>query len=132
MKPVRWRRVISRDWQSLPLLNPLIITMKIPYRLLLSALVAAVALPLAVFAAKGDKKKNAPAATSFAVVDKDGDGVLTQTEFIAAFKEKLGEDGANSKFASLDKDADGKLSKEEFGTTGDEEPAKKKRKKKSQ
>ena len=103
--------------------------MKLSKRLLLSALVATVALPIAAFAAKGNRKKNDSAAITFEVADKDGDGSITQTEFIAAFKEKLGEDGAKSKFASLDKDNDGKLTKEEYGTTGQDETPKKKKKK---
>lgn len=102
--------------------------MKLSKRLLLSALVATVALPIAAFAAKGNRKKN-DAAITFEVADKDGDGSVTQTEFVAAFKEKLGEDGAKSKFASLDKDKDGKLTKEEYGTTGQDETPKKRKKK---
>ena len=87
--------------------------MKTTRRILISTLVAVLALPLAVQAAKGDRKKG-DAADAFAKADKDGDGVVTEAEFIAAMGGKGGEDTAKKRFARMDKDHDGKLTKEEF------------------
>lgn len=102
-------------------------------RLLIAALVAAIALPVGAFAAKADKtkKKDAAATETFASVDKNGDGTITLEEFLATQKDKLGEEAAKARFATLDKNHDGKLAKDEFGS-GTEEPVKKKRKKKDQ
>ena len=105
-----------------------------PNRLLIAALVAAIALPGAAFAAKADKikkKEAAAAAESFASVDKNGDSNITLEEFLVTQKDKLGEEAAKARFATLDKNHDGKLAKDEFGS-GTEEPVKKKRKKKDQ
>ncbi len=106
--------------------------MNLTKRLIVATLAAAIALPVAAFAAKADKKKNAATATeTFASVDKNADGNITQEEFLASQKDKLGEEAAKARFATLDKNKDGKLASDEFGT-GTEEPAKKKRKKKNQ
>ncbi len=106
--------------------------MKLPSRLLLAALATAIAIPATALAAKADRKnkKNDPAAT-FASVDKDSDGSVNEAEYLAARKEKLGEEAAKTQFGKLDKDANGKLSKEEFAA-GEEAPKKKERKKKNQ
>jgi Ca2+-binding EF-hand superfamily protein len=103
--------------------------MKLPSRILLTPLVVALALPLAAFAAKGDRKKNETPAVSFTTIDKDSDGVVTEAEYIAAAKDKLSEEAAKAHFASLDKNSDGKLSKEEFAVD-DTFTAKKRGKKK--
>jgi len=108
--------------------------MKLPHRILLAAVAAALVLPLAAHAAKGDKKKtdSKNPAANFATLDKDGNGSVSQDEYVAAMKEKLGEDGAKTHFAELDKNHDGQLSKEELGadsTAG--KPAKGKKGKKN-
>ncbi|MDP3068906.1 MAG: EF-hand domain-containing protein [Opitutaceae bacterium] len=104
--------------------------MKPTHRILLAALVTAIALPASAFAAKADKKKTATPTETFASVDKNGDGVITVEEFLATQKDKLGEEAAKTRFATLDKNKDGKLAKDEFGG-GDEPAEKKKRKKKN-
>ncbi|MBL9199376.1 MAG: EF-hand domain-containing protein [Opitutaceae bacterium] len=104
--------------------------MKSAHRLLVAALIAAIALPGAAFAAKADKKKNNAATETFASVDKNGDGNITQEEFLATQKDKLGEEAAKTRFATLDKNKDGKLTSDEFG--GGTEEKKKRRKKKDQ
>src|SRR5882724_2814474 len=109
------------------------LSMKIPYRIILAAVAASLILPLSAHAAKADKKKSDaknPAAT-FATYDTDKSGSLSQEEYVAAMKEKLGEDGAKTHFAELDKNHDGQLSKEEFGVASDKKPAKGKKAKKN-
>jgi Ca2+-binding EF-hand superfamily protein len=97
-------------------------------RLIPVALLAAViALPFTAFAAKADRKKADDSHPAFAAVDKDNNGSVSQAEFVAALKEKLGEDGAKAKFTELDKDKDGKLSAEEYAAAA---PEKKKKRKK--
>ncbi len=104
--------------------------MNLTKRLLVATLAAAIALPVATFAAKGDKKKkDAAPAETFASVDKNGDGEITLEEFLASQKDKLGEEAAKARFATLDKNHDGKLTKDEFGAPDEQ---KKKRKKKNQ
>ena len=105
--------------------------MNLTKRLLVATLAAAIALPTAAFAAKGDKKKNAVATETFASVDKNGDGNITTEEFLATQKDKLGEEAAKARFGTLDKNKDGKLTSDEFGG-GTEEPRKKRKKKKDQ
>ncbi|MBL9189574.1 MAG: EF-hand domain-containing protein [Opitutaceae bacterium] len=102
--------------------------MKSTPRILVAALIAAIALPASALAAKADKKKNAPATETFASVDKNSDGNITVEEFLATQKDKLGEEAAKTRFATLDKNKDGKLTKDEFG--GGDEPAEKKKRKK--
>jgi hypothetical protein len=89
--------------------------MKSPVRWLVPCLLA---LPFAAHAAKADKKEGmmekTPAAV-FANLDQDGNGHLSQVEYVAAQKERIGEDGAKTRFAELDKNKDGKLTREEFG-----------------
>jgi Ca2+-binding EF-hand superfamily protein len=105
--------------------------MKLPNRILLLTLAAAIALPLTASAAKGDKKKTGDSPeTTFATIDKDGDGVVTETEYVGLMGKTLGQEAAKTRFADLDKDKNGKLSKEEFAASGTE--TKKRRKKKNQ
>lgn len=87
-------------------------------RLILPLLALAVAGPVTLQAAKGERRnknqQQEALPVAFAAADKDGSGSVTKEEFTAALTEKLGEAGATSKFASLDKNSDGKLSKEEY------------------
>ena len=104
--------------------------MKFPNRLIIAALVSALALPCAAFAAKGDKKdKGEQSGAGFSKIDKDSDGSISQSEFVAAMKDRSGgEDAAKSKFASLDKNSDGKLDKKEMaGARGEKKGGKKKK-----
>ncbi|HVS52714.1 MAG TPA: EF-hand domain-containing protein [Opitutaceae bacterium] len=107
--------------------------MKTPLRL--TALVLALAFPFAAFAAKANKKRpdaKDPAA-AFAELDKNGDGSISQQEYVDGMKDKLGEDGAKKHFAELDKNKDGQLSKEELNAAPAEKgkPGKTKRKAKN-
>lgn len=77
--------------------------------LLLAAVAALVSLPVETFAADGGRKKSA-----FSKADTDGDGKVTQAEFVAAAKGKRGESKAADAFARLDKNKDGSLTTEEF------------------
>jgi Ca2+-binding EF-hand superfamily protein len=92
-----------------------------------AALAAAFTLPFTAEAAKGDRKNKKQASPAFSSVDKDGDGSITQEEYVAAMKDSIGEETAKTQFASLDKNKDGKLSKEEFeaGAAGKKEKKKK-------
>lgn len=103
--------------------------MKLPTRLLITALVSALALPIAAFAAKGEKKKkNDTPAANFATMDKDSDGFVSEAEFIAATKGSGTEEAAKTKFSSLDKDQNGKLSRDEVAAAGKGKKGKKKKK----
>lgn len=99
--------------------------MKITSRLVVSSFAVALALPIAAFAAKGDRKKDPVVAPSFATVDKNADDAISESEFAAA-NEKLTAEAAKTQFAQLDKDHDGKLTKAEYGNG----PAKEKKKRK--
>jgi Ca2+-binding EF-hand superfamily protein len=103
--------------------------MKNSPRILIAVLAAAIAFPATALAAKADRKnkKDAAPAVAFTTVDKDTDGSISKEEFVAAMKEKLGEDAAKARFATLDKDSSGKLSKEEYAADSGE--VKKRRKK---
>ena len=101
--------------------------MKLRKIALFAALAAAFTLPFTAEAATGDRKKIQAASPAFSSVDKDGNGSVTQEEYVAAMKDSIGEETAKTQFASLDKDKDGKLSKEEFeaGAAGKKEKKKK-------
>lgn len=89
--------------------------MKLRKIALFAALAAAFTLPFTAEAAKGDRKNKKQASSpAFSSVDKDGNGSVTEEEYIAAMKDSIGEETAKTQFASLDKNKDGKLSKEEF------------------
>lgn len=90
----------------------LLITMKLRTLAISAAILAALSLPVSTFAK--DKKSDKSPAAAFAKLDKNGDGVVTEAEYVEAMKDKLGEDGAKAHFAELDKDHDGKLTSEEF------------------
>jgi hypothetical protein len=107
-------------------------SMKLTHRIIVGSLLAALALPAATFAAKGERKKQKPGAEeipAFASVDKDSNEAISETEFVTA-NEKLGSVAAKARFELLDKDHNGKLSKEEYAAGAT--PEKKKRKKKNQ
>jgi hypothetical protein len=86
------------------------------------------------FAAKADKKKKGETAgteappPAFAKVDKDGNGSVSQSEYVAALKSEIGEDAAKLRFGALDKNFDGQLSKDEYNSTPPEAPKEKKKK----
>jgi hypothetical protein len=101
--------------------------MKLTHRLLVTAIAAALALPIAAFAAKGNKKNAAEPAPSFASIKKADEKCITEAEFCAAMKTTLGEDGSKAKFATLDKNSDKKLTEEEYAAASTE-PKKRKRK----
>ncbi len=105
--------------------------MKLTKSIMLATLAAAIAFPVAAFAAKGGgkKKKDQAAVATFESADLNSNGSVSQAEYVTAMKTTLGEDGAKTKFASLDKNDDKKLSKEEYDAGS--APAGKKRKKKS-
>jgi len=77
--------------------------------ILLAAVAALVSVTVNSFAADGGRKKNA-----FSKADTDGDGKVTQAEFVAAAKGKRGESKAAEAFARFDKNKDGALTAEEF------------------
>lgn len=103
-------------------------TMKLTLRFVATLLIAALALPAAAFAAKGDRKKAAAeSGPAFATADKDSNQAISETEFVTA-NEKLGSTAAKARFELLDKDRDSKLSKEEYAAAA--APEKKRRKEK--
>jgi len=69
---------------------------------------------------KADKPKRDPEA-AFKMMDKDGDGSLSEAEFVG---KRTGEmaDKAKAQFGMLDKDKDGKVSLEEFKARGAKKP----------
>ncbi|HEY1107860.1 MAG TPA: EF-hand domain-containing protein [Opitutaceae bacterium] len=87
--------------------------MKLTKNILTVALVSALALPLASFAAEG-KKGGGKGGDAFAKADTNSDGAISEAEFIAAAAGKGKEDALKKRFATMDKNSDGKLSKEEF------------------
>jgi len=90
---------------------------------LVAAFAAVLALPLAAAPKEGKAaggKKAAPIA--WGMIDKDSHGSVSEEQFLAATKDKLGADAAKARFAELDKDHDGKLTKEEYAAAT---PAKK-------
>jgi hypothetical protein len=102
--------------------------MKLSKIALCAALAAAFTLPFTAEAAKGDKKNKKGAAPAFSSVDKNGDGTITEEEYVAAMKDSIGEETAKTQFASLDKNSDKKLSSEEYAAAAS---GKKERKKKN-
>ncbi len=85
--------------------------MKLTKNILVAAVIGALALPLASFAAEGKKGKGGD---PFAKADTNSDGSVSEAEFIAAAAGKGKEDALKKRFAAMDKNSDGKLSKEEF------------------
>src|SRR4051812_33808393 len=91
-------------------------------RILIAATAVLLSLPLASHAADEAKKKG-----PFMAADTDGDGKVSQSEYIAAVKGKMDEAAAKAKFAELDKDKNGSLSREEFNAGAGEKKGKKKK-----
>lgn len=79
-------------------------------RFLIAAIAASLTIPLASYAAADAKKKGG----GFAAADADGDGKVTQAEYVAAVKSKMDDKAAKARFAELDKDGNKSLSQEEF------------------
>lgn len=89
--------------------------MKTTHRILVTALVGVLALPIAAHAAKGDSQK--PEGTeAFAKADTDKDGSVSESEFTTAMGRKGGKnaEAVKKRFSAMDKDSNGKLSPEEF------------------
>lgn len=99
--------------------------MKISKIILCTAIAAALSLPFTAEAAKGEKKGKKSAAPEFSTVDKNGDGSISQEEYVAAMKDSIGEETAKSQFASMDKNSDGKLSSEEYSASSGKKGKKK-------
>jgi Ca2+-binding EF-hand superfamily protein len=78
-------------------------------RFLIAATAVILSLPLALRAADETKKKG-----PFMTADTDGDGKVSQAEYVAFAKGKMDDAAAKAKFAELDKNKDGSLSREEF------------------
>ncbi|WP_415907785.1 EF-hand domain-containing protein [Oleiharenicola sp. Vm1] len=85
-------------------------------RLFIAAAAAALVFSTATFAqdaehpAKDAKKKGGP----FVKADKDGDGKLTEAEFVEFAAARMNADAAKARFKELDKDGNGSLTREEF------------------
>ncbi|MBI2512921.1 MAG: EF-hand domain-containing protein [Opitutae bacterium] len=84
-------------------------------RLFIAAAAAALVFSTATFAQEAEHhgkegKKKGP----FVKADKDGDGKLTETEFVEFTAARMSADEAKAKFKELDKDGNGSLSREEF------------------
>ena len=101
--------------------------MKLTQRVIITTLIAAIALPASTFAAKADKRKKDDVLPALASVDKDKDEAVSEAEFVAA-NEKFGADAAKRRFGALDKNSDGKLSKEEYAAGATPEKRKRTRK----
>jgi hypothetical protein len=91
-------------------------------RILLAAVAVALSLPLASHAADESKKKG-----PFMAADTDGDGKISQAEYVAAVKGKMDDKAAKAKFADLDKNNDKSLSREEFNAGAGEKKGGKKK-----
>ena len=87
--------------------------MKNPRQILLAALAGVILMPAVVLAAKGEAKKGG-SRPDFATLDKDGDGVVSEAEYLAGAKGEGTEAQAKKRFAALDADHDGKVTKEEM------------------
>jgi Ca2+-binding EF-hand superfamily protein len=92
-------------------------------RILIAATAVLLSLPLASHAADEAKKKG-----PFVAADTDGDGKVSQTEYVASVKGKMDDAAAKAKFADLDKNKDGSLSREEYNAgVGEKKGGKKKK-----
>lgn len=91
--------------------------------ILIAATAVALSLPLALNAADESKKKGG----GFTGADTDGDGKVSQAEFVASVKGRLDETAAKARFAELDKNGDKSLSREEFAAGADKKGGKKKK-----
>ena len=91
-------------------------------KILIAATAVLLSLPLALHAADENKKKG-----GFAMADTNGDGKVSQAEYVAAVKGKMDDAAAKAKFAELDKNKDGSLSREEFAAGAGEKKGGKKK-----
>lgn len=95
---------------------------------LVAAAMAAFTLATAVFAADDAKPNRA-----FSKADTNGDGKISEVEYVAAVKDKTDEAKAKTAFARRDRNKDGALSADEFKVAGKkadgDKPTEKKRKK---
>jgi opacity protein-like surface antigen len=95
---------------------------------LVAAATAALTLATAVFAADNAKPNRA-----FSKADTNGDGKVSEAEYVAAVKDKTEETKAKTAFARRDANKDGALSADEFKVAGKksegDKPMEKKRKK---
>ena len=91
--------------------------------ILIAATAVMLSLPLALHAAAQTNKKGA-----FLAADANGDGKVSQAEFVAAMKGKMDPAAAKAKFVELDMNKDGALSREEYNAgRGGKKGAKKKK-----
>ena len=74
--------------------------------------------------AKETEKVVAPA-VSFAKADKNRDGAVTLSEYVATMKSSIGEEAAGLRFGSLDRNYDGKLIPAEYNVPLEPESKKK-------
>ncbi len=86
----------------------------------IAALAALVGFTGSAFAAEGKKRG--------AKVDADGDGKVTQAEFVASVKDRMDEGKAKTAFSKRDKNGDGVLSADEMKPAEGKEGKGKKRK----
>lgn len=95
---------------------------------LVAAATAALTLATAVLAADNAKPNRA-----FSKTDTNGDGKISEAEYLAAVKDKTEEGKAKTAFARRDANKDGALSADEFKVAGKkadgEKPTERKRKK---
>ncbi|MBL9213402.1 MAG: EF-hand domain-containing protein [Opitutaceae bacterium] len=95
---------------------------------LVAAATAALSLATAVLAADNAKPNRA-----FSKADTNGDGKISEAEYLAAVKDKTEEAKAKTAFARRDANKDGALSADEFKVAGKkgegEKPTERKRKK---
>jgi Ca2+-binding EF-hand superfamily protein len=99
--------------------------MRIPVltRCLMAAVACLMIVPAAVIAE--DAKPKMDPAKLFKKRDANGDGALSEDEFLAAAKEDKQKETMKKRFSKIDSNGDGKLSLEEF-TAGMATPRKKK------
>ncbi len=65
-------------------------------------------------ASQAEGEQSRDARDLFSAIDADGDGKITQDEFVSARPEELSEEEATARFAELDKEKSGFLTEESF------------------
>lgn len=84
-------------------------------RLFIAAAAAALVFATATFAQDAEHHgKEGQKKGPFVKADKDGDGKLTESEFVEFTSARMSADEAKAKFKELDKDGNGSLSRDEF------------------